>query len=333
MTPALTNYVRDVVCRLRQNNCADMRIYIIDNPTFNASCWPNGMVVVHTGLLVRTENEAQLAFVLGHEITHYLMRHVWNGFDKRRETSDIIAFFSLGVAAAGVGIHTNLSGVSSLAQSIAAGEMFAYNRNQEREADAGGFEMAVRAGYDPDQGHVLWSNISDESNARPDHREPNVFLADHPTDAERLHDMTLLANEARGTTQAADLGTDRWKTALALHRAEWLDEELERGSLFESVYLISRLLKGDPQSGELQFYLAEAYRRRNGTGDVQNAISTYRTAIADGGNQAKAYRGLGIAALKSGDNDTARSALNDYLRLAPAADDKAMIQSYLARMP
>ena len=71
----LNAYVSGLVCKLAGEYCPSIRVYILDVPEFNAFAMPNGAVVVYTGLLLETENEAQLAFVLGHEITHYLHRH------------------------------------------------------------------------------------------------------------------------------------------------------------------------------------------------------------------------------------------------------------------
>jgi len=63
--PALNSYVRDVICKIAASTCGSLRVYIVNDPSFNASAAPNGMVIVNTGLLLRSENEAQLAFVLG----------------------------------------------------------------------------------------------------------------------------------------------------------------------------------------------------------------------------------------------------------------------------
>ena len=73
---ALNAYVRDVFCRTVGNDrCGDVRIYIMRTPYFNASMAPNGMMQVWSGLMLRTQNEAQLAAILGHEYAHYQKRH------------------------------------------------------------------------------------------------------------------------------------------------------------------------------------------------------------------------------------------------------------------
>ena len=72
--PVLNAYVRKVLCRtIGDAHCAPIRLYIIRTSQFNASMAPNGMMQVWTGLLLRMDNEAQLATVLGHEMGHAIL--------------------------------------------------------------------------------------------------------------------------------------------------------------------------------------------------------------------------------------------------------------------
>ena len=73
--PALNDYIHGLVCRLSAEHCAAIRVYVVRDPVFMASMGPTGLLKVHTGLLLRIANEAQLSFVLGHEIGHYVRRH------------------------------------------------------------------------------------------------------------------------------------------------------------------------------------------------------------------------------------------------------------------
>jgi predicted Zn-dependent protease len=72
---ALNAYVRGVECKVAPEYCGEMRIYVMDRPIFNSMAAPNGYVEVWSGLLLRARNEAELAFILGHETTHYGMNH------------------------------------------------------------------------------------------------------------------------------------------------------------------------------------------------------------------------------------------------------------------
>jgi predicted Zn-dependent protease len=325
---ALNNYLHNIVCRLAGPQCASIRLYLVDVPQFNASCYPNGMLHVWTGLLLRTENEAQLAFVLGHELTHYFNRHGLNAYQAHRDTLNGLAFLSIGVAAVGVRTNTNLSSAMDLARLVAVGALFSYSRDQEREADAGGFRLAVAQGYDPRQGARIWQQVEDEQEANPRRSASAVFFSDHPTNKSRLTDMNKLASQEAIGLNSGSVSESEFKKAMAPFRSQWLAEELDRGQLDESIALIRRLLASEPTSGELQFYLGEAYRRRNDKGDLDIAVSVYEDAIA---NQApnSAYRGLGIAALKSGKREIAIDSFKKYLSLMPTADDRSMVEFYL----
>jgi Zn-dependent protease with chaperone function len=75
----LHDYLHTVACKLGGEHCPDIRIYPIRTPWFNASMAPNGMMQVWSGLLLRVDNEAQLAAILGHEMGHYVLHHVLYG--------------------------------------------------------------------------------------------------------------------------------------------------------------------------------------------------------------------------------------------------------------
>src|SRR5262249_37635467 len=136
------------------------------------------------------------------------------------------------------------------------------------------------------------------------------------------------ADAMESQTHASDLGAERYQAVMQPFRQRWLDNELQRGAFEESIVLLNRMLQTDAHSGVLQFYLGEAYRRRNNKDDAPRAIAAYREAIAAGNAPDAAYRGLGMAALKSGDKDTARDAFKEYLARATTAEDRSMVEMY-----
>ena len=92
--PALNSYVRTLVCRLTPPHCDGIRIYVVQTPHVNASMAPNGMMQIWTGLLLHAENEAQVAYVLGHEIGHYVRRHSVQQFRDLRTKAAASVFFT-----------------------------------------------------------------------------------------------------------------------------------------------------------------------------------------------------------------------------------------------
>jgi len=74
--PALNDYMHGVACKVAMDECSRLRLYIVEQPWFNATMAPDGMVIVWTGALLRMRDEAELAFVLGHEAGHFRAHHV-----------------------------------------------------------------------------------------------------------------------------------------------------------------------------------------------------------------------------------------------------------------
>ena len=142
--PQLNQYVRKIVCKLAESHCSDIRTYIMKVPHFNAIMAPNGMMQVWTGLILRAQNEAQLAYVLAHEIGHYLRRHSIQQWRDVKMKSSLAAVFL--VPLVGVSI---LPGVRQLVAMAFMGSLQAFSRDNEREADDVGFALMVNAGYDP----------------------------------------------------------------------------------------------------------------------------------------------------------------------------------------
>ena len=262
----LNAYLRDIVCRLDQAHCPNIRIYVVDVPYFNASMAPNGMMQVWTGLLLRTENEAQLAFVLGHELAHYVRRHSLQRWIDLQNKADAASIFSILSSAAGVGY------IGYMGQMAALASVLSFSRDQEREADEVGTARVVEAGYDPQEAVRIWQALEEEKSAS-EKDETSVFLSTHPGIKERIE--TLKSASANLRTDAADwiVGQDTLSKVLAGHQDEWLGDELTRAEYAESEVLFRRLLQTSNQRGLLHFYLGELYRKRGGDGDSERAFS------------------------------------------------------------
>jgi predicted Zn-dependent protease len=318
--PALNAYVHGVVCKVAGARCTALRVYVVKIPLFNAYTLPNGALVVWTGLLLRVENEAQLAMILGHEMTHYFNRHTLKNYESARDTSNALAFLGLG-------------GLAALPIILVAGSMLvSYSRDQEREADTGGFDLATTAGYDPKEAGAIWKYMSEEEKADPHRPGHGLFGSDHPTDEERLATLSKRGEEIASQRTNWFVGSDTFRAATAPFRREWLEDEMARGNAFESAAMLARLSASDPSSGLLKYYLGEAYRRRNQDGDARRAEDTYNQAIACADAPAAVWRDLGLMAMKAGDKASAKTDFGTYLARAPQADDRAMIQFYLGEL-
>jgi beta-barrel assembly-enhancing protease len=322
---ALNSYLRGIVCKLAPAHCHDLRVYVVRTPQFNATMAPNGVMQVWTGLLLRADNEAQLAYVLGHEIGHYLERHSLQRWRDARLKGDLLAFFSLGAAASGVGFVTPLVHLATLAS------VYAFSRDNEREADEIGFALMKSAGYDPREAPGIWESLQKERDAS-NSKQPLLFFATHPSAEERVGTLRELARKAYAPEQLWTVGRDELLAATLPHRAVLLRDELRQRDFKRTAVLLDRLLAQGVGTGELQYFKAEMYRLRNEDGDAAQAVVAYEAAIASATAPVDAHRALGLVLMKQGEKAKARAAFTEYLARHPEADDRAMVELQLRQL-
>jgi hypothetical protein len=320
--PALNGYVRGVVCKVAPEYCRDLRVYVLQAADFNASIAPNGFMVVFTGLLLRCRNEAQLAYILAHEVSHYQRRHSLQQWREIRSTVDALLFPQIALSAVGLGP------AAMLAQLAAVGSILQFSRDQEREADTFGLERAAAAGYDPGEAADVWERLIAEKEAAEDD-DPFIFFATHPPSDERLE--TLRAQAAQ-LTAAGKAGAGReveFRNATLAFRGGWLRDELRRREYDRMLVVLDQLTAQGIRLGELEFYRGELYRLRADEDDDRRAIEAYRAAFAAEGAPPETHRGLAEMHRRRGDGAAARIEFAEYLRLSPDAPDRAMIETYL----
>lgn len=315
---ALRAYVQDIACRLGGEHCPDIRIFLVRMPLFNASMAPNGMMEVWSGLLLRLENEAQLAAVIGHEIGHYLQRH---SVQRLRDIKSKSAF----------GQVLGLFGLAgALGQVAVMASAFAYGREHEMEADRVGAILMHEAGYDVGEAARVWANLLAEAKAQAG-KEPAQtapLFATHPAPPERQTGLEQIAKALPGGTVGEAAFTAR--TAPLLD--DWLQDEVKRGQHAESLVLLSRHLERGFQPETMRYYRGEVYRLRGQDGDRELALADYEVAAAGSTPSARAFRGIGLIRRQSGARAEAQQALLRYLELMPDAPDAALIQSYIAEL-
>jgi predicted Zn-dependent protease len=321
--PAIEKYLSEVVCKVTGDYCPDLRIYLVRTPYFNASMMPNGMMALWTGTLLRVSNEAQLAAVIGHEAGHYLRRHTVDRFRDAQDKTALSLVLSMGLAVAGLGVVSNLTGLA-----IAASAM-SYGRDQEREADAVGLDLMQRAGYDPVESANVWSQLIAENKARESPSPRDFLFASHPGEEEREASLRERASTMAGASDGSRQGRDRYRAAIAPLRPMLFADEIRLRQYGPTLALFSRMLEHDPDDAELIYYTGEVYRLRARDGDDTTAIGYLERALATGKAPPEAWRSLGLVRRSRGETDAARDAFRRYLALHPDADDALMIQSYL----
>lgn len=320
--PALNDYVRKVTCRLSVEYCKDLRLYIVQTPHFNASMAPNGTMQVWTGTLLRVQNEAQLAYVLGHEMGHYIRRHSVQRWRSIRNKTDSMAFFTVTTRMAGLGFMGDLADMAAMAS------VMAFSRDHERESDDIGFDMMVRAGYAASEAPKIWVALEEERTAAGA-GNPSLFLSSHPPTKERLATLQTRASEYAGQ---GEIGGKPFLAAIRRYRTDWLRDEVRKRDFEGTEVLLANLLQAGYPAGEIYFFEGELYRLRGDDGDMKEAISAYRKALASKGAPAETHRALGVMYWKSDQPKQARKSFRAYLAAAPKAEDRAMIKSYIQQL-
>jgi Zn-dependent protease with chaperone function len=331
---ALNEYVRGVVDRLLGPQAADTRIYVVRDPDFNASMAPNGMMLVHTGLLARMRNEAQFAAVLGHESGHYLRRHSVRSWRDIKAKTATMSFLALAGAATGTWYYLANAINSTLLLSL-----FQFSREMESEADAYGLKLLYESRYSTRAASEVWSQIIEERKASAAARNKKYkdrsssIVSTHPPSVERMTDLTESAEELLSRAPADTQYEDRreqWLAAVAPHRSMLMDEQVKLNDSGASLYLINTLAR-DGWDGTLRYFEGEIYRLRDESGDTARAADAYAAAIAFPDAPPQAYRAHGYAQMKSGHAEDGRRALTRYLELSPAAPDAEMVRFTLAQ--
>jgi predicted Zn-dependent protease len=163
-------------------NDIEWELAIFESESVNAFAMPGGKIGVLSGLLRVTENEHQLATVIGHEIAHVTAEHSAN----RAKQAGLTNF---GINAVAIILGGGYSGATYTAQQAIAygatlGISLPYKRGQESEADVIGLEYMARAGFDPRQSVPLWQRMDASSD-----RKPAEFMSTHPASETRIENL------------------------------------------------------------------------------------------------------------------------------------------------
>ncbi len=192
--PAVNDLVRRVGTRIaaatgRSNYQWEFKV--IEEQQANAFCLPGGKVAVYTGILPITKDDAGLAVVLGHEVSHAIARH---GAERVSQNLLVEVGVAGTMAALSKGDAKTVQSVGALLGAGASvGLLLPWGRAQESEADHLGLIYMAKAGYDPHAARDLWLRMAEASKGRG---QPPEFLSTHPSEATRIRRIDAWLPEA-----------------------------------------------------------------------------------------------------------------------------------------
>ncbi len=192
----LARYVDEIgqrLAALSQRPELDHEFHVVDSPVPNAFALPGGFVYVTRGLLVLTNDEAELVNVIGHEIGHVAARHSVSRQTASAPLVPLRILTGIGGAAASIvapRVGTLIAGTGQLPGAIA---LAAYSREQEREADELGQQYAASAGWDPMGMSTFMKTLAREVELTGHDPSRRSFFDSHPTSPDRARDTRRFA--------------------------------------------------------------------------------------------------------------------------------------------
>ena len=172
------NAIKAVANELGGTEDFEWEFTVLDSEIQNAFCLPGGKVAVYSGIMDGMNNEAELAFVVGHEIGHAVARHG----GERMSRSILQSLGAILVSAA----FDNETIDAIYGTTTELGVMLPYSRSNESEADAIGLILMARAGYDPSASYTFWRRFT--NNAEGSSKLESI-LSTHPCDSDRIAAM------------------------------------------------------------------------------------------------------------------------------------------------
>ena len=162
---------------------------IVDDKTMNAWCLPGGKIAFYTGIFPVLEDEAGMAFVMGHEVGHAIMHH-----GAERMSQQLLAGGAATLAGAYLGAKDPDKAQAVMAAfgvATQVGVLLPFSRKHEAEADRVGLELMAKAGYDPRASVRVWKKMSQMTG-----KQPPEWLSTHPSHESRIEDLESRMDDA-----------------------------------------------------------------------------------------------------------------------------------------
>src|ERR1700741_2626903 len=181
--PVVTEYVNRVGQNLVRNSDARVpfTIKVIDSDEVNAFALPGGFFYVNSGLILRAQEESELAGVMAHEISHVVARHG----TKQATKGEMMQLATIPLILLGPGGWAGYGIYQALQLAIPLSYL-KFSRDAEREADFLGIQYMYKAGYDPNSYVTFFERIQADEKRRPG--TIPKFFSTHPPTPERIAD-------------------------------------------------------------------------------------------------------------------------------------------------
>ncbi len=212
-SPDLQNYIAQIGLLVASSGDSrfNFQFKVVDQAYVNAMALPGGFIYVTRGILAEMNDEAQLATVLGHEITHVNSRHGAKLITKALG-AQLATLAGVGAAAAAGG-GTAVAAVATISSHLTNYMLLGYGREYELEADEVGLRRAKRAGYDPRRMVTFLRDLR-RSEILQGQSTYHGFEATHPDTAVRIAKADTMATLLVSEGGALEVRADSYKAHL-----------------------------------------------------------------------------------------------------------------------
>ena len=308
--PEVGEYVQSLGLRLSSlahDGNRKFSYFLVRDPSINAFALPGGFIGIHTGLLLETSNESELAGVLAHEVAHVTQRHIARGLENQSRTNLVSTAATLAAiligAAAGGGSDATMGAITA-AQGMAAQSQINFTRDNEYEADRVGIGILASAGYDPNGMPAFFETMGRRTQLGPD--QVPELLRTHPVTSARIA-------ESRGRA--------------AQYPAVPTRDTLSYALMKERVRVLTTPSGADPRAyyasvtdNEPDATLAQVYGKalaRLAAGEAEASVATFERLRAAHPEVLQFHTALGQAQLAAGQLKPALETLERARELAP----------------
>ena len=313
----IENYLNQIAETLKINSISpdiSFQIKVIKDPKLNAFALPNGAIYIHTGILARMENEAQLAALLAHEMTHCTHRHSLKTLRNMKDRTQ--------AKSATVRELAQLLGITGSIASING-----YTRELETEADRVGLDLVVKANYDPNEALKLFEHLKQEDEVEG--VEEPYFLGTHPKVQQRIEKVNRWLAENNQGKITGSKNMIKFQSSMSRLMLENARLDLRQGRFFIARSTVKKYLTINPDDAQAYFLLGEIFRQRGWKNDAAAAINNYEKSISLNPSFAESHKAMGLIHYKDGEKRRAKKYFESCLLLSPNTADKAYIQGYL----
>jgi predicted Zn-dependent protease len=310
--PEIQEYIQDIGMRLVANAKTDgqrFQFFVVNSPVINAFALPGGYIGVHSGLILATKTESELAGVLAHEISHVTQRHISRAVFANQRASTLSMAGMLGAILLGVATGADpglIQGAVGAAQSASIEQQINFTRSNEQEADRIGLDLVAAAGFDPVGMPNFFETMGRSSATLSENKAPE-FLLTHPVSTDRMAET-----RARAASYPKAEAVDSSGYSLGRARSRLLTSS--RPELVLDYYQNESAKPDKVGTLEVEYGLALADAS---LGKNKEANQRFDQLLANNEEIIPFYSGSAIAQMNAGEQQAAMETFREAMKLFP----------------